>query len=133
MTTTTKTVCEFMFKWQKESQVVLSGLQFFICSKFWQNLLFWVYYTVMGICFCVVWDERTNRFLKFSFLPIISLKNVITLSAPCISESCIKIRINSNIYFHTTFYCFERFYEGIKSLHKTFWSTAKKCENKTFG
>ena len=27
-------------------------------------------------------------------------------------------------------WCFKRFYEGLWGLHKTFWRTTKKCENK---
>ena len=40
--------------------------------------------------------------------------------APCISESCIKIEINLNCYFYTSFWCLKKFYEGLKGLHKTF-------------
>ena len=39
-------------------------------------------------------------------------------------------KINLNYYFHTSLWCFKRFYEGLKGLHKTFWGTTKKCENK---
>ena len=44
---------------------------------------------------------------------------ILTLSSSCISESCIKIKINLNFYFHTL-WCLKRFYEGLKRLHKTF-------------
>ena len=54
----------------------------------------------------------------------------LTLPAPCISESCIEIKINLNFYFHTSLWYLKRFYEGLKGLHKIFWSTTKKCENK---
>ena len=30
----------------------------------------------------------------------------------------------------TSFWCLKRFYEDLKDLHKTFWDTTKKCENK---
>ena len=53
---------------------------------------------------------------------------VLTLPAPCISESYVKI--NLSFYFHTSLWCLKRFYEGLKGLHKTFWGTTKKCENK---
>ena len=36
---------------------------------------------------------------------------------------CIKMKINLNFYFHTSSWC-------LKGLHKTFWGTTKKCENK---
>ena len=47
----------------------------------------------------------------------------LTLPTPWISESCIKMKINLNFYFHTSSWC-------LKGLHKTFWGTTKKCENK---
>ena len=46
---------------------------------------------------------------------------------PCISESCIKMKISSNFYFQTFLWCLWRFYEG---LYKTIWGTTKNCENK---
>ena len=42
----------------------------------------------------------------------------LTLPASCISESCIKMKINLNFYFHTSLWCLKSFYEGLKSLHK---------------
>ena len=54
----------------------------------------------------------------------------LTLSVLCISESCVEIKINLNLYFHTFLWCFKGFYEGLQGHHKIFWSTAKKCENK---
>ena len=48
-------------------------------------------------------------------------------SLPRIPEKCNKVKINLNVYFHTSLWCLWRFYEG---LHKTFWSTKKKCEDK---
>ena len=41
--------------------------------------------------------------------------------------------IKLNFYFQTSLWCLKRFYEGfkaIKGLHKTFWDTTKKFENK---
>ena len=55
---------------------------------------------------------------------------VLTLNVPRISKSCIEIKIKLNFYFHTSLCCLKRFYEGIKGLHKNFWGTAMKCENK---
>ena len=49
----------------------------------------------------------------------------LTLSVPCISESCIEIIINLSFYFHTSLW-----YLGVYGLHKTFWGTTKKCESK---
>ena len=42
-----------------------------------------------------------------------SLKNdFLTLPALCISESCIKIKIILNFYFHTFLWCLKMFYEA---------------------
>ena len=54
----------------------------------------------------------------------------LTLKDPLIFESCIEIKIKLTFYFHTSLWCLKRFYEGLKGLHKTFWGTTKKCENK---
>ena len=32
---------------------------------------------------------------------------------PCISESCIGIKIKLNFYFYTSLWCLKRFYEGL--------------------
>ena len=56
----------------------------------------------------------------------------LTLPAPRISESYIKIKINLNFYFHTSLWCLKRFYEGLKGLHKPFRETTKKSEYKNF-
>ena len=40
-------------------------------------------------------------------------KGVLTPPAPCISESCIEIKINLSFYFHTSLWCLKWFYEGI--------------------
>ena len=45
---------------------------------------------------------------------------ILALPSPCISESCIKIKINLNFYFDTSLWCLKRFYEGLYGLHKTF-------------
>ena len=39
-------------------------------------------------------------------------------------------KIKLNFYFHTSLWCLKRFYKGLKGLHKTFWGTTKKSENK---
>ena len=48
------------------------------------------------------------------------IKEKSSISIPWISESCIKIKINVDFYFHTSLWCLERFYEGLQGLHKTF-------------
>ena len=37
----------------------------------------------------------------------------LTLPAPCISESCIKMKINLNFYFHFSLWCLKKFCEGL--------------------
>ena len=37
----------------------------------------------------------------------------LTIPAACISESCIKKKINLNFSFHTSLWCLKRFYEGL--------------------
>ena len=37
----------------------------------------------------------------------------LALPVPCISESCNEIKIKLNFYFHTSFWCLKRFYEGL--------------------
>ena len=44
----------------------------------------------------------------------------LTFPTPCILENRSKIKINLNFDFHTSLWCFKRFYEGLKGLHKTF-------------
>ena len=39
-------------------------------------------------------------------------------------------KIKLNFYFHTSWWCFKKFYEGLKGLHKTFYSSTNKWENK---
>ena len=48
------------------------------------------------------------------------LEFFLTLFAPCISESWIKIKVKLNFYFHSSLWC----------LHKTFWGTTRKYEYK---
>ena len=44
----------------------------------------------------------------------------LTLKDPFISESCIEIKFELNFYFHTSFWCLKRFYEGLKAFIKPF-------------
>ena len=44
---------------------------------------------------------------------------------PSILESCIKIKVKLNSYLNSL-WCIKCF------IHKTFWGTTKKCENKNF-
>ena len=38
---------------------------------------------------------------------------ILTLNVPCISESCIEMKIKLNFYFHTSLWSLKRFYEGL--------------------
>ena len=57
------------------------------------------------------------------FYWVINASLSLPFDVPCISESCVKIKIKLNFYFHTSFWC-------LKGFHKTFGGTTKKCENK---
>ena len=63
--------------------------------------------------------------IEYVLLKMCSNLIAITLRAPCISESCIEIKINYNFYFHTSLWCLKRFYEDLEGLHKTFGDTTK--------
>ena len=39
-------------------------------------------------------------------------------------------KLTLNVYFHTSLWCLKRFYGVLKGLHKTFWGTTKKRQNK---
>ena len=61
---------------------------------------------------------------------VIDIWYFLTLLSSYILECCIKIKINLKFYFHFSLWCLRRFYWDLEGLHKTFWGTAKKCENK---
>ena len=63
-----------------------------------------------------------------AFLQVIDIWRRLTLPAPCISKSCAGIK--NCLSFLFSLGCFKRFYEGLKGLHKTFWGTSKKFENR---
>ena len=65
-------------------------------------------------------ESNRNYFYREKKCLLILLNALLTLLAQCISESCIKIKINSNFYFHTSLWSIKKFYEGLKSIHKTF-------------
>ena len=52
--------------------------------------------------------------------------DILPIPVPCISESCIEIKINLNAYFYTSLRCLKRFNEGFQGIHKTFCGTTKK-------
>ena len=61
--------------------------------------------------------SNTKKLNRFGLLPT-TIKNhnlLLTLNVPCISESCIKIKIKLNFYFHTSLWCLKRFYENLFS------------------
>ena len=39
--------------------------------------------------------------------------SLLTLKVPCMSESCIEIKIKLNFCFHVSLWCLKRFYEGL--------------------
>ena len=80
-------------------------------STKWPNICWKSYrkcYKIFNVCLAI-W--RTRIYIG------------LTLPVLYILESCIKINISLNFYCHTSLWCFKRFYEGHKDLHKTFWGT----------
>ena len=71
-----------------------------------------------------------NRIFKdiASYIYLCVSDFMLTLPVPIPDE---EKKIKLNFYFHTSLWCLKSFYEGLKGLHKTFWGTAKKCDNKT--
>ena len=68
-----------------------------------------------------LFDQTDKKYYeKNKTIGLIKLRSKLTLPSPCIFKSSIKIKINLDFYFHTSFWCFKRFYEGLKGLHKTF-------------
>ena len=67
----------------------------------------------------LMFPERLSRVLLQRLLNMIrwieaSALILLTILAPCISESCIQINC------HTSLWCLKRFYGGLSGLHKTF-------------
>ena len=63
----------------------------------------------------IVLLELAYENTEISFFWIFS-SEVLTLPAPRISESCIKIEIYLNLYFHFSLWCLKRFYEGLDRI-----------------
>ena len=61
------------------------------------------------------------------FIYLLFLRFSLTVSVPIPDE---EKKNELNFYFHTSLWYLKRFYEGLKSLDKTFRGTTKKCENK---
>ena len=57
----------------------------------------------------------------------LSTSHALTLKRPNPGQS---EKFKLKFYFHTSLWCFKRFYKGLKGLHKTFRGTTKKYENK---
>ena len=71
-----------------------------------------------------------SRYHHIEMLPLVSSILLpltvcrLTLSVPCISESCIQIKINLNFHFHTSLWRLKRFY---KAPQKSFMRHHKKA------
>ena len=57
--------------------------------------------------------EQWKNAKNIVVLEYVRLDIILTLPAPFISESCIKIKINLNFYFHTSLWCLKNLYEGL--------------------
>ena len=70
----------------------------------------------------VCWfDFFARTFVKRREVHLPLTKSLLTLPAPCISESYFKIKTNLNFYFRTSLWCVKWW---------QVWDTTKKCENK---
>ena len=58
---------------------------------------------------------------------------LLTLPAPYILESCIKIKINLNFYFHTSLLCLKRFVKVLKAFIKPFEAPQRLGHQKDWG
>ena len=80
--------------------------------------LIYEYFLLLNSCFqileLIIWNFLTQRFFN-----------------PTCPNPGRREKIKLNFYFYTSLWCLKRFYEGLKGLHKTFWGTTKKCENKS--
>ena len=64
---------------------------------------------------------RSRKVYQYKIIfPTIITSWSLTLPTLCITESCIKTKINLIFYFHTSLWCLKRLYEGRTGLHKTF-------------
>ena len=61
-------------------------------------------YTTLTILKLIIYN--TNKLTGFCMMEAL----VLTLSAPCISESWIEIKTYLNFYFHTSLWCLKTFY-----------------------
>ena len=95
---------------------------FYLTQSIFQcNLLFWETYEMLTYC----WKEISRMACPDQD----SFDSCSKLNPSCPNHRPRK-KINLNFSFHTFLWCLKRFYEGLKGLHKTFWGTTKKCENK---
>ena len=108
------------------SDFLMLRLSWSTTNSTWQQRHFW-FGSERLLCFtsCICGNNTQETELEPK-----KTSDPLTLKDPCISESCIEIKIKLNLYFHTSLWCLKRFYEGLKGLHETFWGTTKKCENK---
>ena len=68
--------------------------------------------------FCITWKDQCEN-VNFLVQGVRNGPNI-TLLVPCITESSIEIKIKLKFYFHTSFWCLKRFYEGLKTFIKPF-------------
>ena len=92
--------------------------------------LLWCFY-------CWVWTNKclVDCFHNFKYSKAIAVQNWEALKCTRIllrNGLTLPVPIYLNFYFQTSLWDLKRFYEGVKGLRKTFWGTAKKCENKNW-
>ena len=55
-----------------------------------------------------------------NFFPFTAFGLLLTLNVPCISESCIEIKVKLNFYFQTSLWWLKMFYLVVLMLNKPF-------------
>ena len=87
-----------------------------LCTEFWNSVIFLYEKYFMRTCFAF-WRMISVKPHQLVWLPCeffsatIVLEQTLTLPTSCISENCIKIKVNLNFHFGTCLWCLKRFYE----------------------
>ena len=105
----------------------LVSLFYFLHEFWWKTFL--LLYSIHWQNF-IVWLLFLGKILGNMPFFLHDQKVLLTLNVPCISKSCVEIKIKLNFYFHTSLWCLKRFYEGLKGIHKTFEATQRSVEIK---
>ena len=107
-----------------DGYILLSDTEFKICS---QVTSFFYYFSFINFTPFPLLFSYLSKKILVNDISNCQLNGPLALPAPIPDKNK---KINLNFYFHTSLWCLERFYVGIKGLHRNFWGITKKCENK---